>query len=148
MKFSLEDVLAPFRAIESNDDVLVVLGDEHAMKALIAWTKVDNVWTHPPTKRPAMRHGNMASAWAWVISGWNIDEQTRAIARLAGLPTDVAHEKIEILVGNRLIYPDGSLAKGTRVALNLYTAKKLGIKQQLPKASQPQTSTDKDDRGN
>lgn len=89
----------------------------------------------------------MASLWDWVVAGWDLEAVTQRVSRAAGVPVDVAHQKIEMLVGNRLIYPDGSMAKGARSALNVDIARKLGIKQQLPKPPTPAPPKN-EDQGN
>lgn len=147
--FRIEDVLTPFRGLEQNQDAVVVLGDENAMKVLVAWTHVDNVWTKPSKPAPAIVSGKMSKLWQWVVSGWDTDVMMRDIARAAGLPVAIVHDKLNVLIGNRLIYPDGTMAAGARAALSVHTAKKLGIKQSMPKP--PAESGDKgktEDRSN
>jgi hypothetical protein len=144
--FRLEDVVGVFRALEQNDDALVVLGDETAMRVAVAWSHTDQEWERPPRPQPAAVHGKMGGLWSWMVSGWNVD--ARAVARLAGVPRTVAHAKLEMLIGNRLIYPDGSMAKGMRSVLLSYAARKLGIKQQLPAQPRRARAEDDDDEGN
>lgn len=144
--FRIEDVLAAFRALEESDDAIVVLNDENAMKVLVAWSHTDQQWTRPDSKPPPATHGRMARLWTWVVSGWEIDP--RRVAQLAGVPVTVAHEKISVLVGNRLIYPDGTMAKGARQALGVYTARKLGIKQRPRPESPARATPAKTDEGN
>jgi hypothetical protein len=139
--FRLEDVIGVFRALEESDDAIVVLGDEQAMKVLVAWSHTDQEWERPSTPVPPTTHGKLGKLWAWVVSGWDVDEQ--AIARLAGVPRSVAHEKLAVLIGNRLVYPDGTIAKGGRQALGVYTARKLGIKQRS--RPEPPRAPNKDD---
>src|SRR5437016_1459926 len=103
--FRLEDVLAVLRSLEETDDALVVLGDEAAMKVLVAWSHTDQAWVRPEGKQPLPIHGRLGQLWMWITAGWDLD--VRRIAQLAGIPSMVVHEKIMMLVGNRLVYPDG-----------------------------------------
>ncbi len=150
--FRLENVLAPFRSLESNEDALIVLGDDEAMRVLIAWQHIDQEWAHPGGKQPLAIHGKMAKLWTWIMSGWEVDN--RKVSRLAGVSPSIAHAKLEILMGNRLIYPDGSMSKGVRTALMAHTATKLGIKQKpvappLPtKTKKKEEPEEKDDDTN
>lgn len=132
VRFVLEEVVAVFRAREGSEDAIVVIGDEPAMRVLAAWRNVDQSWTKPDGAPPEAIEGKLGRLWGWIVSGWDLD--ARRIARLAGMPTARVHEKLEILVGNRLIYPDGSMSKAARAALLGFTAKQLGIKRGMPKA--------------
>lgn len=138
MPTSLEYFLAPFRGVEDNQDAIIIIEDADAMRVLIAWTHVDNEWYAASTACPPIVHGKLAAAWDWIRAGWDFDE--RKISRLAGLPHGIVHAKLEILIGNRLIYPDGSMAKGTRLAMSAFTARRLGIKPGAAGKSKPPTS--------
>ncbi len=130
MEFRLEDLIAAFRALEANEDAIPILGDEDAMRCLAAWSKTDQTWTKPRGRVPTIRPGNHADVWAWIVRGWSFDYTN--IATGAGLSLRIAHEKVRMLSTNRLIYPDGSMSKAARTALNIHVAEKLGIKQQAP----------------
>jgi hypothetical protein len=126
MSESMEDILAAFRSLEKPSDAIVIIGDRDAIRVLSAWTRVDNLWTAPGGPVPAVRHGRMGQAWRWVCAGWTVDVDE--VARLAGVPRSIAHAKLEVLRGNRLIFPDGSMSKGAELALAAYTGKVLGPK--------------------
>src|SRR6185312_9410225 len=109
MAFVIEDVLAPFRALEANEHAIPVLDDDNAMRVLAAWTQTENTWEPPEgAKAPPARAGKMESLWRWVVSGWDVEALVQKVSRAAGVPVDIAHRKLEMLIGNRLIYPDGS----------------------------------------
>ncbi len=122
----LMDLLNVFRNLEEDNDSITVLGDDEAMRVLQAWRKTDQRWSRPRHKPPAVSAGNHAAVWSWIRDGWTIDEL--AISRGAGLSVRVVHEKLEMLLAARLIYPDGQISKGARTALQLHVAQKLGIK--------------------
>jgi len=130
--FRIGDVIGVFRSLEQNDDALVVLGDDDAMRVAVAWSHTDQDWTRPTTAQPKTAHGRIGRLWSWLVSGWTID--AREVARLAGVPRSVAHMKLEMLIGNRLIYPDGEMSGGLRKVLAVHTAKKLGLRQAMPAA--------------
>lgn len=124
-------VISSFRAIEANEDAIPVLGDEDAMRVLAAWSKTDQQWKRPRRKPPEMTPTNHALVWSWLVEGWSIDHGS--IAKAAGVRIAVAHEKMEMIIRNRLVYPDGSMSKAARTALNVHVAAKLGIKQKAPR---------------
>lgn len=128
----LETLLAKFRAMETNEDAAPIIGDDDAMKVLSSWSKVDQAWRKPRGKAPVFAHDNHGLVWAWIRSGWTCDIE--AVAAGAGVSERVAVEKLAILIGNRLIYPDGSTARGARIALQVWLAAKLGLKSKPAKA--------------
>lgn len=129
------DIVEAFRAIDSNQDAIPVLGDEEAMRVLVAWSKTDQRWKAPRTKPPAMRPGNHATVWRWVVEGWTID--VTAVAKIAGVQVRVARDKLDMLVGLRLIFPDGVMASSAKTALNVHVAGKLGVKQRAQRRAAP-----------
>lgn len=139
--FVLEDVLGPFRGLEEAQDAVLLLGDDDALRVLIAWTHVDNEWTAPssPAIPPPMRAGKMAALWRWMCSGWSVDIDE--LSRLAGVTPDVAHRKLSMLQGNRFIYPTGEMSKAARLAIQAVTAKRLGLKPKSKKNDKTETET-------
>ncbi len=145
--FRLEDVLAVFRALEANEDAIPILGNDDAMKVLAAWMKTDQAWQKPRRKQPVITATNHNLAWQWVVSGWTLDVD--GVARGANVSPRVAAYQLEVLVSNRLIYPDGSISKGARAAMSIHVAQKLGIKQQKPRQpKEPKADEKKNDSGN
>lgn len=139
--FVLEDALAVFRGLESVEDAIIILDDEDALRVMVAWKKLDHSWTRPGPRMPQPIAGKLGRLWTWVVQGWDIDVDK--VSKLVGLPWTTTHDKIEMLVGNRLIYPDGSTSKYAQTALMRYTSEKLGMgKKKEPK---PETApkTDK-----
>lgn len=144
VKFRLEDVLAVFRALEANEDAIPILGNEDAMRVLAAWTKSDQHWRKPRRAMPELTATNHGLVWAWITSGWSFEYDP--LARAANVSARIAAQQLDVLMANRLIYPDGSMSKGARAAMNLYIAAKLGIKQKSRRSPTPKTE-EKDDKG-
>lgn len=124
-------VIAAFRALETNEDAIPVLGDEDAMRCLTAWSKTDQKWKKPKGKQPEMTSANHGAVWAWIVAGWTLDFV--AISEGSGCSQRIVHDKMKMLCLNRLIYPDGQMSKAARTALNVHVAAKLGVKQRPPK---------------
>ncbi len=139
----LASLLATFRGVETNETSLVILGDDEAIRVLIAWTNVDDEWRAPASRPPSATAGKLGRLWTWIVSGWEVD--ANKVSRLAGVTKMVAHAKLEVLIGNRLIYPDGQMAKGARTALSAHAAIKLGIRQKAATPKMPKRAKDDED---
>lgn len=127
MDDDLIDIIEAFLVLDSNEAAVPILDDADAIKVLVAWSRTDNAWRRPRAKPPKVQPGSHGAAWAWAVAGWTID--VASIARIAGLQTRVVRDKVDMLVGLRLIYPDGRMAKSARTAINVYVGKKIGVKQ-------------------
>lgn len=119
---TLEELLTPFRASESNEAAIVLLGDDDAMRVLIAFQNAEHTWRKPQRKAPDV----MAARWAWIVSGHHVDLDFIAIA--ARVSDETALAKVRMMFANRLVYPDGTITKAARTALNAHAAAKLGYK--------------------
>jgi len=119
----LHDIINTFRAMETNEDAIPVLGDEDAMRVLAAWRKTDQSWSKPRTKMPAMSPSNHGKVWRWLCSGWALG--VAEVAEACGLSVRSTHEKLRMLQALRLIYPDGQISKPAQTALQLHVASKL-----------------------
>lgn len=121
-----ESLISAFRAAESIEDVASLAVEEgfdpEAMRVLAAWRHSDHLWFLPKTPCPDPSMPT-ARAWAWLVSGWSID--VRAIARAADVSESCARQKFELLLGNHLIYPDGSMSKPAQAALRAHVAKRV-----------------------
>ena len=119
-------LLAAFRAAEQIEDIAVLTDaegfDSEIMRVLSAWRHTDNVWVEP--KKPCPDPGMpTAASWRWLVAGWTIDE--RAVARAADVTESTARVKLDVLIGNRLIYPDGGMAKAALAALKSHVGKRV-----------------------
>jgi hypothetical protein len=139
--FSLRELLDAFKALEHNNDAVPVLNDDDAMKVLIAWSKLDPVWERPRAKMPAFTPNNRNAVWLWLALGWDID--ITSVSRGAGVSESVARTKLEVLQHNRLIYPDGTMSGGAKLALDIYVSTKLprSVPQQPKKKAEKKDDT-------
>lgn len=117
------EVVKLFRKLEVETDAVAILGDDHAIRVLAAWQKTDQTFVLPARPMPVMTPRNHAELWHWLCVGWTID--TNAVQRASGLPASIVHAKLEQLVENRLIYPDGSTSTGGQLAMQVFIAKQV-----------------------
>lgn len=115
-----------FRAAEQVTDIAVLMADEGfdtvTMRVLAAWERSIPRWRRP--SKPCPDAGRpTAEAWKWLTSGWSIDYAT--ISAAAAVARDVARERCDVLVHARLIYPDGSISKPARQAMQAAVASRL-----------------------
>lgn len=128
-------LLDAFRAMEAENlgVVAVLLVDEgwnaESMRVLASWPRADLSWSKPPGKIPDDGKPT-AKAWAWICAGLTVDFDRLAAA--ADVVPRVAREKVKMLLGAGLVYPDGSLSKPARAALNECVKAKL-----MPDAAKP-----------
>lgn len=123
-------------ASEQNESAAVLLDEEGfdlvTIRVLNAWVSSDHDWKQP--SRPCPDDGRpTARAFAWLVAGMQIDYV--AIADAAGVSRTQARQRLAQLLGNRLIYPDGSMAKVARAAMQAAIAKRV-------RAAQRKASTD------
>lgn len=137
-KLELTKLIDSFRALESNVDSIPVLGDGEAMRVLVAWSKSRQTWSRPTGKVPTLTATNHAEVWAWVCRGWEVNYVE--IARGAGLAVRTASEKMHMLMHNRLCYPDASISRAARTALDVFVAKQLKVK---PRSKQGEEGEDR-----
>lgn len=97
--------------------------DAETMRVLAAWQHQRQHWTSP--SRPCPDDGRpTADAWSWLVSGWDID--VTGVAAAAGVSRMIAREKLDVLIGNHLIYPDGGMARAALSALKTHVAQRIG----------------------
>lgn len=142
----LDELLKPFKNDPSTNDAAaaLVLGDDEAVRVLAAFRNVEHRWRRSKKKQPE-EGASLIARWLWLTDNWSLDVE--GIAKAAGLSEDVADGKVDMLLANRLIYPDGTIAYGAVIALQMHTQVKLGIKPK-PKKQEQQTSQPKKDVSN
>ncbi len=141
---TLEELLKPFKQDPTTNDAAaaLVLGDDEAVRVLAAFRNVTHRW-RMPKKKALPDEATLIAKWEWLTSNWEVNIE--GVAHAAGMSEDVAEMKLDMLIANRLVYPDGTIAHGGVIALQMHTQMKLGIK---PKRQQQQQPQPKKDEGN
>ena len=103
-----DENLAAFKAQEKPEVVLLVADDPVLMKLAVAWPNVAISRKEELEPAPKSESENAWWEWLWANSEFSQDEWTEKAgsAALGFADVDAA---IKTLVGNRIIYPDGTL---------------------------------------
>lgn len=117
----------------------VLLGDDpddgldaQALRVLAAWMMSEHRWNQPRAPRPLEQ--STKALYDWMVLGMNLDYM--AIADAAGVTRGVARAKLAQLIGARMIYADGTIARAAKVALEAGIARR--VKKAAPKAAAAQ----------
>lgn len=113
--------------------------DAATMRVLAAWPQVEIGWDSPDRKCPGDGSPTPA-AWRWLCDGIEFD--VGELAAVAGVERAVARDKTEMLLGNRLVFPDGSIAKPARASLQRHAREALGLKPPKAPANKPEPRDD------
>lgn len=114
------------RDVESIAVLLIEDGFEVAiMRVLAAWPQIEHEWLEPKHARPDDGLPT-AAAWRWLVSGLAIDYGDLAAA--AGVDRATARAKLKMLLGCRLVLPDGTLSKTAHVSLQEHAKRALKLK--------------------
>ena len=120
---SYADGLARFKGNEKPEAVLLVAGDPELVKVVVAWS---NTVTRPSEPTSALADGSEDAVWRWL---WDNARYSRPdlLSRFA-LHEREFDRKWKILVGNRVLYPDGTVNSFVQrylreKVLNLFNAK-------------------------
>ena len=93
-----------FKENEKPEVVLVIADDPAKYKILIAWT---NTTVHQVETPGEPSGDHIADWWRWLWDGVTFDgEELRAKSAASNLSFD---KQLQFLIGNRLIYPDGTM---------------------------------------
>lgn len=114
------EILQEFKENESVEDVLPVMDDLSLQKILIAWPKISI--SHISTKKTAPSTKNELWHWLWEQIEFEQDE----ITEITGIKYDLP-KMFKILIGNRIIYPDGSISLNASKILKNILRRKLKI---------------------
>ena len=89
---------------ESPEVVLLVADDPALMKIAVAWTSLDVRPVQELTDHPG-ESDRKAWDWLWANVEYSVDE----LAEKSGLTTPFVERKLRPLIGNRVLYPDGTV---------------------------------------
>ena len=79
---------------------VALLRDEQAQLVAGLWLGIGPEWVDP----------GPGEGWEWAWSGIDLEAEAGALADVSDLPNPVCFAKLRLLVGARLIYPDGTLS--------------------------------------
>ena len=122
---TFEEAIEKFRAMEQVEDVMQLVGKEPQQellrKIVVAWPKVRI--NRAPTKTKPPEDG--FALWDWLWTQVVID--TEKIAGIAGSGQGTTEKNINLLRGNRIIYPDGTVSSFATKALRQLMKSQLNI---------------------
>lgn len=118
-----DDALERIKRLETEEDAVCIVGadvDAQALRRiLIAWKKVEI--TRMPGKPPMREDEPAMLAWLWD----HIRYDEAGLRRLAGVPDVI--RRLEVLKGNRLIYPDGTISLAATKIVRQHMRRQLGM---------------------
>ncbi len=89
---------------ENPEAVLLVAGEPELTKIVVAWTSLDV----RPVVKPSRFQGESERDvwdWLWANAHYSIDD----LAERSGLTAPLVKRKLKPLIGNRVLYPDGTV---------------------------------------
>jgi hypothetical protein len=107
----LPGLLTPFRETERPEAAYVIVKNEVAKRLLSAWPSNIGSWRVPKKEPPPGLESGAATreVWEWIWRGMILSEKfIRWICQVTGADQVTAMREYELLVANRLIYPDGT----------------------------------------
>ena len=123
---SFEDILQDFKASKDTTNIIPLLSEEDAQKLVVAWPKV--VITRIPVKGSPPESQNERWQWIWNHVKWSESD----LRDISGLPEVKFKRVFNIVKGNRLIFPDGTVSSNAESYLqNLSLSAVTRIKQEL-----------------
>jgi hypothetical protein len=96
--------LAWFKRNENPEAVLVIADDSELMKIVVAWTTLD---VRPAQKLTDPPDEPDRKGWDWLWA--NADYSVEDLAEKSGLTAPLVERKLRPLIGNRVLYPDGTV---------------------------------------
>lgn len=98
------ELLRHFKKNEAPEAVLLVADDPTLTKIVVAWNNLDV----RPVKRPRRSPGESEHDqwdWLWANVSYSLDD----LAERSGLAVSLVERKLKPLIGNRVLYPDGTV---------------------------------------
>ena len=99
------DHLAEFKSQEKPEPVLLLAEDTDLVRLTVAWTNTAAVPAKKLTRPPGEVTTNAWWEWLWANTVFSRQE----VMANAAYPESGFDRKFRALVGNRIIYPDGSI---------------------------------------
>ena len=98
------ELLRHFKQNEAPEAVLLVADDPTLTKIVVAWNNLDV----RPVKKPRRLPGESEHDrwdWLWANVSYSLDD----LAERSGLAVSFVERKLKPLIGNRVLYPDGTV---------------------------------------
>ena len=100
----LKEHLQRFKEKENPEAVLLVADDPEFTKIIVAWTSLDV----RPVETPSLLQGESErEVWDWLWT--NAEYSIADLAERSDLTVPLVERKLKPLIGNRVLYPDGSV---------------------------------------
>ncbi len=96
--------LQQLKRTESPEAVLFVADDPDLMKIVVAWIALD-VWPAEKLTDPPDEPDRKGWDWLWANVEYSVDD----LAERSGLTSALIERKLKPLIGNRVLYPDGTV---------------------------------------
>jgi hypothetical protein len=96
--------LRRFKQKERPEAVLLVADDPEFTKIVVAWTNLDVQPAEKPTHPPGESERD-AWEWLWANAHYSIGD----LAEKSSLTAPLVERKLKPLIGNRVLYPDGTV---------------------------------------
>jgi len=98
------ETLAEFKSSENPEVVLLITDDPDLIRLCIAWT---NTPVKAKAKQTVLKDDSTHGTWQWLWD--NADHDRRVLIAKSGVNAHGFDGKMEVLVGNRILYPDGTI---------------------------------------
>jgi hypothetical protein len=96
--------LAWLKRNERPEAVLVIADDPEFTKIVVAWTSLDVRPVDKPKRHPGESERKIWD-WLWANARYSLDD----LAERTGLTARLVERKLKPLIGNRVLYPDGTV---------------------------------------
>jgi hypothetical protein len=93
-----------FKRNERPEAVLVIADDPEFTKIVVAWTSLDVRSVEKPSPSPGESEREIWD-WLWANVRYSLDD----LAEKSGLTARLVERKLKPLIGNRVLYPDGTV---------------------------------------
>ena len=122
-KNAYAEELALFKDNEQPEAVLVVAGNAQYVRLVVAWANIETRRKRRLSRRPG---GSEAERWRWL---WENTQYSReGLIAASAVGEKAFDEKFPALVGNRILYPDGTINSFVRRYLHERVLKLLNAK--------------------
>jgi hypothetical protein len=98
------ELLRHFKQNETPEAVLLVADDPTLTKIVVAWNNLD---VRPVKKRRRSPGESEHDRWDWLWA--NVSYSLDDLAERSGLAVSLVERKLKPLIGNRVLYPDGTV---------------------------------------